>query len=142
MLNLGGSFEHKVQMTGDILDWGSFRTFTPVLAVKWFQSYFEQRNNQVCVGDSLSRRRPVTSGVPQGSVLGARQFTKYSYPLALIFHKYKVEYHSYADDSHVYLHCDNDVASLRHAVHQLENCIFDICDWMSRNALKLNEHKT
>ena len=41
----------------------------------------------------------------------------------------------------MYLHCDNN-ASLRHAVHQLENCIFDICDWMRRNALKLNEDKT
>ena len=41
-----------------------------------------------------------------------------------------------------YLHCDNNVALLRHAVHQLENCIFDICDWMRHNALKLNEDKT
>ena len=29
-----------------------------------------------------------------------------------------------------------------HAVHQLENRIFDSCDWMRRNALKLNEDKT
>ena len=41
----------------------------------------------------------------------------------------------------VYLHCDNNVASLRHAVHQLENCIFDICDWMWRNALKPRENQ-
>ena len=34
-------------------------------AFKWFQSYIEQRNNQVCVGDSLSQRRPVKLGVPQ-----------------------------------------------------------------------------
>ena len=26
-------------------------------------------------------------------------------------------------------------------VHQLENCIFDICDWMRLNALKRNEYK-
>ena len=38
--------------------------------------------------------------------------------------------------------CNNNVVSLRHAVHQLENCIFDICDGMRRNALKLNEEKT
>ena len=82
------------------------------------------------------------SGVPQGSVLGERLFTMYTYPLAIIFNKHKVEYHSYVDDTQVYLHCDNNVASLMHAVHQLENCIFDICDWMRRNALKHNEDKT
>ena len=55
-----------------------------------------------------------------------------------------MEYDSYADDRQVYLHCDNNVASLRHAVHQLENCIFDICYWMQRNTLtlKLIEDKT
>ena len=42
---------------------------------KWFQSYIEQRYKQVCVGDSLSRKRAVTSGVPPRSVLGARLFT-------------------------------------------------------------------
>ena len=69
-------------------------------------------------------------------------FTMYTYPLALISNKHKMDYHSYADDKHVYLHCDNNVASLRHAVHQLEHCIFDICDWMRRNALKPNEDQT
>ena len=96
--------------------------------VKWFQSYIEQRNNHGCAGDSLSQRRPVTSDVSQGSVLGAGLSTIYTYPLALIFKKHKVEHHSYADDMQVYLRCDNNVVSLRHDVRQLENCIFYICD--------------
>ena len=33
---------------------------------KLFQSYIEQRNNPVCVGDSLSQRRPVTTGFSVG----------------------------------------------------------------------------
>ena len=64
----------------------------------------------------------------------------YTYPLALIFNKHKVGHHSHADDTQVCLHCNNNVASPWHAV-QLENCIFDICDWMRRNILKLNEDK-
>ena len=85
-------------------------------AFKWFQMYIEQRNNQACVGDSLSQRRQVTSGVPQGLVLGAIPFTMYTYPPSLILNKHKGEYHSYADDMQVYLHCHNNVASLRHAI--------------------------
>ena len=75
-------------------------------------------------------------------MLGTRLFTMYTYPQALIFNKHKVEYHSYADYTQVYLHCDNNVASRSHAVYRLENCIYDICDWMGRNALKLNKDKT
>ena len=57
-------------------------------AFKWFQSYMEQRNNQVCVGDSLSQRQLVTSGVPRGSVLGARLFTMYTYHFNILTSEY------------------------------------------------------
>ena len=40
-------------------------------------------NNDVCVGESLSQRFPVT----QGYVLSARLFTVYTYPLASMFNK-------------------------------------------------------
>ena len=81
-------------------------------------------------------------GVPQGSVLGARLFTMYTYHIALVFNKHKVEYHNYADNSQVYFHCDNKVTVPRYAVHQLENCIFAICEWMRHNACELNKSKT
>ena len=77
-----------------------------------------------------------------GCCVGCQTVHHVHLPSSINFQKHKVEYHSYADDTQVNLHCDNNVASLRHAVHQLENCIFDICDWMRRNAIKLNEDKT
>ena len=84
----------------------------------------QQCRSVYCVEDSLSQRCTVTSGVPQGSVLGDRLFTMYTYPLALIFNKYKVEYHSYPDDTQVYIHCDNNVASLMHAVPSTRKLYF------------------
>ena len=90
---------------------------SPVLPLNGSSHTLNKETTSFVFGGSLSQRRPVTSGAPQGSVLGARLFTMYTYPLALIINKHKVEYHSYADDTQVYVNCYNNVASLRHAVH-------------------------
>ena len=68
------------------------------------------RETTRCVLETPFHKDGLKRQAYQGSVLGARLFTMYTY-------KHKVEYHSYVDDTQVYLHCDNNVASLRHAVH-------------------------
>ncbi len=111
-------------------------------ALQWFTSYLKGRDNRVCIDGSLSESRNVISGVPQGSVLGARLYTMYTRPLSDIASKHHVMFHSYADDLQVYMYCDKNEASLQRAIINLQLCISDICIWMKNNALKLNADKT
>ena len=51
-----------------------------------------------------------------------------------------VNFHAYADDSQLYVHCTRcDTTS---AAARLEHCITDVGHWMSANRLKLNANKT
>ena len=54
-----------------------------------------------------------------------------------------VHYHSYSDDTQLYVHydCNCDI-SMRGAITKLENCITDIGQWMTHNCLILNKDKT
>ena len=109
---------------------------------KWFDSYLTNRQPRVCINTSFSNPRYLKCGVPQGSVLGARIYTMYVRPMSEIINRHNVSYHSYADDSQLYIQCDNNEESIRCAITRLERCISDICEWMSGNSLKINQDKT
>ena len=66
----------------------------------------------------------------------------YAYPLADIIKKHKRQYHTYADDTQIYIQCKNNVESMNEAVSKLENCIREASDWIKQNSLKINEDKT
>ena len=51
--------------------------------------------------------------------------------------KHTISCHSYADDTQLYIHCDNNELSIQAAMKQLEHYIADVCKWMTQNALKL-----
>ncbi len=111
-------------------------------ALAWFESYLDNRQHQISINSSLSQTRTARYGVPQGSVLGARMYTMYTKPLSVIFNSHDVRYHAYADDTQVYIQCDNSPTCITHALARLGSCIEDACAWMKINALKLNETKT
>ena len=102
---------------------------------QWFKSYLHNRQLKVCVNSSFSNSQNLNCGVPQGSVLGARMYTMYARPVSAIIEHNNIFYHSYADDTQLYIQCDNNEESVRCAISHLEKCISEICEWMKQNSL-------
>lgn len=78
-------------------------------------------------------------GVPQGSILGPLLFNLYMLPVGGVIRRYGINFHSYADDTQLYISVSPDDTRPMDA---LFNCILDIKSWMAENFLQLNQDKT
>ena len=67
-------------------------------------------------------------------------FILYAADLEDVAAKHSVNIHGYADDTQLYLHGRRD--DMTSTARRLENCITDVCQWVSANRLKLNTEKT
>ena len=112
--------------------------------IAWFKSYLNNRRQTVSINGSLSKLLPVTSGVPQGSILGPLLYTLYTNELPDIVGHNSDQTQSqesvccYADDTT--LTCVNSDHSklserLTHQYHKISEFMID-------NRLKLNQDKT
>ena len=61
----------------------------------------------------------------------------YTQMLANVIRKHDVQHHSYADDTQVYVRCEDNEDARSAAIVKLQTCISDICEWMRSNALNL-----
>ena len=112
-------------------------------ALKWFTSNLSQITRQVQIKGTLSEKKQLTTGVPQGSCLGPVLFPIYVADLFQIIEKHIPEAQGYADDHQVYLSftripSTNQTAS----VTGFENCAAELRGWMISNMLMVNDSKT
>jgi hypothetical protein len=112
-------------------------------ALQWFKSYITGRQFSVSVGGVLSHNYDLSCGVPQGSVIGPRVFTKYSQFVASIIRNHGLNYHIYADDVQIYMSFNPKIpGDATCAIFKLSTCVEELRHWMLSNMLKLNDSKT
>lgn len=107
--------------------------------LNWLSSYLSGRYFSVSVGSYESDNVSIQYGVPQGSILGPLLFNLYMLALGSIVQHYDIQYHSYVDDTQLYV---SVTANHLSPISDLIQCISDIKYWMATNFLQLNEDKT
>lgn len=102
----------------------------------WFRDYLSNRKQYVCYDSTISSLKPITCGVPQGSILGPLLFILYINDLPSS--SSKLDFVVYADDTNLfYSHKD---------IHRVEEVFNEelthVCNWFNANKLSVNAKKT
>ena len=102
----------------------------------WCSDYLSNRFQRTLANNNISQLKPVTCGVPQGSILGPMLFLLYINDLGNALSKCKVQL--YADDTIIYFsHKDVKVAS-----SMVQSDLDCLSNWCNANQLTVNAQKT
>ena len=102
--------------------------------LSWIKSFLSGRRQRVKVGESYSSFTAVTSGVPQGSVLGPILFLIYINDLAHVVNNCSISI--FADDSKIYFKADTDID-----VAAIQSDIDRVLAWCHEWQLDIAAHK-
>ena len=105
--------------------------------LNWFHSYLSNRTQRVVVDGHSSEVHPVTSGVPQGSILGPLLFSIYLDPLTKISLSRDTTLILYANDIVLYR-----PISSSHDIDVFQSDVDKIADWVKDAGLRLNANKS
>ena len=90
------------------------------------------------VNGTYSQERSITSGVPQGSILGPLLFCIFINDLPLCLTRASVQCDLFADDGTLNTANDN-IANIR---RDLQQSLYDVSGWCCRNRMAVNPTKT
>ena len=104
-------------------------------ALKMIQDYLQNRKQRTKIGSSYSSWEDITSGIPQGSILGTLLLNIF---LCDLFHEYQNNYFANsADDTTLYVVGDNTTEVLTN----LSNLAQKLLTWFANNKMKANHDK-
>ena len=112
------------------------------VVLEWFRSYVYGRVQRINIDGRFSPPHHLTTGVPQGSVLGPLLFSLYVQPLGGIIREHSIQFHYYADNLQLYAHFGLNKSSLESTIFRMQDCICNVQSWFSNNKLKMNPDKT
>jgi hypothetical protein len=110
------------------------------LPLLWISSYLSDRMQVVSAAGKTSSVSVLSSGVPQGSVLGPLLFTSYTSPVVHLVSSFGLCHQQYADDTQVYVTlAKNDPHT---ALNNLDLCLSTLRSWYAQNGLTINPSKS
>ena len=104
----------------------------------WFKSYLSQRTQYVALQDEKSSIKTVTTGVPQGSVLGPILFLIYVNDIANSVRIDGTKIMLFADDTNLFITASNVKVLMTKAKESMKQ----LSEWFRCNKLTLNTDKT
>ena len=105
-------------------------------ALKWFDSYIKDREQQCIVNGQLSSTKKIIFGVPQGSILGPLLFLLYINDMPDSLNNTTASL--YDDDTEIYASSDNSSDLISKLNEDLKN----MSRWMSINKLQIHPTKS
>ena len=109
-----------------------------IASIAFLRSYLQDRIQCVLVNGTYSQETSITSGVPQGSILGPLLFCIFINDLPLCLTRASVQCDLFADDGTLNTANDN-IDNIR---RDLQQSLYDVSGWCCRNRMALNPTKT
>ena len=90
----------------------------------------------------MSKAVKLPFNVPQGSLLGAPLYCRYTNPVGHIVLLFHIIFHGYSDDSELYKCINPSNDNQQQIFDQFKKSILEIISWIKANKLKINDTET